>query len=252
MPSYQQRTTQSSRRSAPRNNNTTMMYIFAAILIIIVIFGIVWISGGYGGVVDPFTQKVKNKIFGQNQNLRDLDILFFMSPTCGWCKKMKAVLEKENVLGDLTMVDMSQPQGKELAKSFGADKKGVPNFVSRKLKTGSVGFKESVKILLESLTATTTQSTQAPTQEQGSAVQNLDMVMFASPQCSWCNKAKEEIKAQGLGGVVEIVDISDPEGKKMMDSVITDFRGVPIFYSRKTKKSTVGYKPMDKVVVELN
>ena len=63
--------------------------------------------------------------------IKDLDVMFFMSPTCPWCKKMAAVMEKGNTLKDVMVVDVSKEDGQELAKKYGAASRGVPSFISR-------------------------------------------------------------------------------------------------------------------------
>lgn len=205
-----------------------------------------------------------NSILGKigktgNNDIRSLDVLFFMSPSCPWCQKMKAVFEKEKKLGDVTVVDVTKPEGVELAKQYGSIDKGVPSFVSKKLKTGTVGFKESVSELVQALKQTAqnventkSQAPQMNPQEANSKIQDLGIIMFMSPSCGYCTKAKEMLDSAGVLGAIELVDISQENGKALVQQHIPEFRGVPAFKSKTTGKISVGFKPLDSLVQELS
>src|SRR6185369_10281812 len=82
---------------------------------------------------------IKSKLpgLGSGTDLRSLDIVMFMSPTCPWCKKMVGVLDSAGQLKNVTVVDISKPEGAAMAQQFGADKQPVPSFISRKNKVGT-------------------------------------------------------------------------------------------------------------------
>ena len=88
--------------------------------------------------------------------------------------------------------------------------------------------------------------------EAVSKVQELDIVLFVSPTCGWCNKLKSEFTESGVLEMVEMVDVSTPEGKNVAQELLKEFRGVPASYSKKTGKSSVGYKPLSEIVASLS
>lgn len=203
----------------------------------------------------------KPELFGNllgGQKIKDLDVLFFMNPTCPWCKKMVAVMNKENTLNDVMVVDVSKPEGQELAKKYGAASRGVPSFISRKLNTGTVGYKDSTKKVVSGLVEgqKPVKQLEQPEQPQPGAVspevvKDLGIVMFVSEGCGWCKKAKEEAVQNGVMPYLELQDIGTPEGKATLNELIGEgnFKGAPTFYCRKTGKTAVGYMPMDKIVM---
>jgi glutaredoxin len=198
--------------------------------------------------------------------LKDLEIIMFMSPTCPWCKKMLGVLEKEGQIRNITIVDMTKPEGASMAKQFGADKQPVPSFISRKLKTGTVGYRESVSKLLESLK--TPEGPKGPNKSEGPSrpeeseggsngsvkdiAQQLQIILFAREGCGYCTKAKENLSETGIVDVIQVVDITTPEGAQMAGQVLPPgSSGVPAWVSMTTKKSVIGFKPIEQIVQEL-
>ena len=107
------RRTSFGKKPAPKRsgngNGYNMLFIVLVLLVIALLIG----GGCY---------YYKPELFGNmmgGPKIKDLDVLFFMSPTCPWCKKMVAVMEKENTLTDVMVVDVSKPEGQELAKKYG-------------------------------------------------------------------------------------------------------------------------------------
>lgn len=234
------------------------MWIGITILIFLLFTGVCYCNGGGG---DPFTNiksgfaNVTGGVMsgGDTSGLKELDIVYFMSPTCPWCQKMSKVLSDEGSMSSITVVDISKPQGQEMAKNLGAADKGVPAFISRKMKTGTVGFKPSVKELIGSLNKVA--PPQAQSMDQGDAVnhlQDLGVLIFVSPSCGWCTKMKGELAEAGVLEMVELVDVSTEAGKMMAQEVLKESRGVPATYSKKTGKSSVGYKPLPDMIEALS
>jgi len=233
------------------------------VVVILLLFGI----GCWGNYTESgrsaFTN-VKSKLGMSGTSLKSLDVVMFMSPTCPWCKKMIDVLSKEGQLNNIMVVDTSKPEGINMAKQFGADKQPVPSFISRKLKTGTVGARESVSKLIEALTQQP-KSDAAPVggNAGGNAaptggpvdinlIQGLQIVMFHRAGCGWCTKAKEECSQAGIMDVIQLVDITTPEGQSMASELLPPgTSGVPAFVSTKSGKHVVGYKPIDQLVQEL-
>ena len=243
-------------RVASKSSNELWIWIGIVILILIII-GIACACNSSG---ENFMSGIMDKFRSGNSELKGMDVLFFMSPSCPWCTKMKKVMEDEGTINDVTVIDVTKPEGQEEAKKYGAIGKGIPSFISRKLKTGTVGFKPKTKDIVDALNkakdsvAPTSQPDAPPTmnpQEAVSAVQQLQLVLFASPTCGWCTKMKEALTQAGVGNYVEVVDISQPEGKAQLQQMVPEFRGVPVVASKTTGKTSVGFKPLDKIIEEV-
>jgi glutaredoxin len=223
------------------------MYFGIGIVVILLIVIILW------NTCEPFRNVFKSNGGGSSE-LKGMEVIFFMSPKCPWCQKMKAVMEKEGSLRDVEMVDVTTAQGQELAKKYGSLDKGVPSFVSKKLRTGTVGFKESTNELVKSLVKAKDEpepKEPIPTEEALGKIGALRVLLFTSPTCGWCKKAKDGLQEAGVLDSVEVVDISTPEGKELVSKEIPDFRGVPVAKSMVTGKIVTGYRPLEALVAEL-
>lgn len=205
-----------------------------------------------------------------SSDLRNLDVVMFMSPTCPWCKKMMGVLDSEGQLKNITVVDITKPEGAAMAQQFGADKQPVPSFISRKNKTGTVGYRDSVAKLIDALKqqapgAQPQPMPQAPgsSEEPGmpgmpgqidlNFVKSLQIVLFARDGCPWCVKAKETCAQSGVMDAIQVVDIMTPEGQSMAGQMLPPgTSGVPAWFSVATKKHVVGFKPFDQIVQSLS
>lgn len=241
-------------------STSTWIVIFIFIAAIIVIAIVCSTSDSFGNVGEMF----KGVLAGNGGKLKDLQIFYFMSPTCPWCRKMTDVLKTENELSSVTVVDVSKPEGQQMAKKMGAHNKGIPAFISRKNRTGAVGFKKSVNELIKSLDPSNRPTPKTPqsnpntpngnnthAKENMANVHELGLVVFVSSSCGWCTKLKDDLRNAGIYEQCEIVDVSTPEGQQMAKSVLTNFRGVPCVYSKKTQKQSVGYKPIDQIIQSL-
>ena len=264
----------SSSRSNVKTSNGSMSALTIGIIIIVVLIfiGACWCNFTESG--KSAFANIKSKFStgsGGSSGLKELDIVMFMSPTCPWCKKMVSVLDKESQLNQITVVDMTKPEGIAMAKQFGADKQPVPSFISRKLKTGAVGFRESVNDLVKALKQPQPQSQPQPQPQQGriggpgsseepggmggnigGIVHGLQIVLFAREGCPWCTKAKESLSNAGVLEVVQIIDITTPEGQQMAAQLLPPgTSNVPSWVSMATKKHVVGYKPIEQIIQEL-
>ena len=246
-------------------------------LSLVVVLAIVGIVVAYF-VNEDFANTVSTYMpFLKKSGVKDLDIIFFFSPTCPWCQKMITVLEKEGTKGDFEMVDITQEDGQKLATKYGAMSRGVPNFVSRKTNTGTVGFKQSSQDIINDLQAATNPSKEqnspqphshperemAPESGPGGPgsnplepinspdIQNLGVVLFYSDSCGWCKRAKDDAEQLGIVPFLEMQDLAQG-GQEMIQNLGLEFKGVPMFYSHATGKSAVGYQPWSKVVSMLS
>lgn len=203
---------------------------------------------------------IKDKLSKDN-SLKELDVLVFIKPQCPWCIKTLELLKTEKQLGNVTIIDTTTPQGLEISKNFGADKQAVPAFISRKTKVGTVGYRQTIKELIQSLQPPTgAREIQSVVNSSGggggggdSDVSTLKIIMFARNGCGYCTKAKESIANAGVEHAIQIVDTSTPEGSQLMASLLPPgTNGVPAWYSQKTLKHAVGYKPIEDIVKQLS
>lgn len=235
----------------------TLLWVIGAIVLMIILLGTCWCNGnkgdGFGNTLTTGFKNTINMVGGKsNPALKELDILYFMSPKCPWCQKMSGLLNTEGVMGDLTIVDITTPEGQKVATDMGAASKGVPAFISRKTKTGTVGFKKSIDELIMSLNKKPEVVSVPVTDEMTEILSNLQVVVFVSPSCGWCSKMKNELETAGCSDSVELVDVSTPEGQQMAKELLSEMRGVPASYSRATGKQTSGFKPVVKLIEELS
>jgi len=253
--------------SQPTNGWGIGIAIFVVLILFLVAFGI-WGTCTDSGKSTFANIKSKLPGIGNNQDLRSLDIVMFMSPTCPWCKKMIAVIESAGQLNNITVVDISKPEGATMAQQFGADKQPVPSFISRKNKVGTVGYRDSVAKLIDALKVPGGGQPSAgpssleepmppmpsmPGQIDINFIKSLQIVLFAREGCPWCTKAKETCSQAGVMDVISVVDITTPEGQSLAGQVLPPgTSGVPAWVSMATKKHVVGFKPFDQIVQSLH
>lgn len=250
------------------------------VMALVVVISIVALALGITAYVkEDFRNQLMELFSGsKKEQLKELDVLFFMSPTCPWCQKMMKVLDDEGKTSEITVIDVSKPDGQEVAKKFGAASRGVPNFVSRKLNTGTVGYKDSTAKVIEALLAVKKPGSTAephppgghshPENEKGSGrpqeqkksgdvqvdpqdVASLGIVVFVTEGCPWCTKAKDDAQNLGIMPYLELQDLNTPEGKAALQQSGVEFKGAPTFFSRATGKTAVGYRPFNQIITAL-
>lgn len=239
------------------SKDNTLIWVIVAVLVVMFLMGSCYYNGdtsdSFGNtMISGFKNTVSKISGGSNGDLKELDIMYFRSPTCPWCKKMDQVLGSS--MGDLTVIDVTTPEGQKVAKETGAADKGIPAFISKKLKTGTIGFKQSTDELVKALSKTPPKKESKPQMDPNDAmqmVQELQVVVFVSPSCGWCGKMKTELQEAGVVDMVELVDVSTEDGKQMASELLDEFRGVPSCMSRSTGKSTTGYKSLPEIVEAL-
>lgn len=245
-----------SKESLQMNTNSSMMTGFLGALfvvfVIILLFGTCTESGR-----QQF-ENLKNKFSRPKKDIKPLDIVMFMSPTCPFCKKMEDLLKKEGQMGNITVVDITKKEGLEFAKQFGADKQPVPSFISRALKTATVGSKESIDGLIADLSIKPDPSSSDPSSSDPSGgidmglVDQLQIVLFARDGCPWCTKAKDHCDQMGVTNVIKVVDITTPEGQSLAKNLLPPgTSAVPAWVSVATKKSVVGFQPFVDILQKL-
>jgi len=215
--------------------------------IVAFVFLIIIIGFGCWCTTDHFKQTFGN-VFGSKPSLKELEVTMFMSPKCKYCQGMMETLKKEGVTDQLEIVDITNKEGAEYAAKFGADKQPIPSFISKKFKTGAVGQRESVKDLVEALTPKEGPSS-APPAGNGSGdlktdIQTLQVFLFARDGCGYCAKAKEACNNANVMDVIQVVDITTPEGQQLAGKMIPPgVNGVPVWVSGVTKRHVVGFNP---------
>jgi glutaredoxin len=243
-----------SSSTSPGSNNTHIIIaVIVAILILFILFGTCTETG------KQTFENIKNKL-RPSANMKDLDVVMFMSPTCPHCIKMLDILEKEKQLNNVTIIDVTKKEGLEFAKQFGADKQPVPSFISRKLKSATVGSKDSLADLVKDLTLKKPE----PSSEEPSAqthtgnsefdtelIKKLQIILFAREGCSHCTNAKDSCAKSGIMDLIKVVDITTPEGQEMAAELIPNASGVPSWVSLATKKSVIGNRSLNEIIQEL-
>lgn len=226
---------------------TTILIVVAVFLLFMLLFGC-WGTCTRSGkstfknIKERMTKgsdKVTTK--DDTDELKNMGIIMFMNPNCGYCKQMLQLLGKKK--HEITIVDVSTEQGKIIAKQYSVHEKPVPSFISLKNGTGTIGSKESIAELAKAL---------MPVEKaQSGDVEELGILLFTRDGCSWCTKAKEMLKEEGLENIIKIVDIQTSEGKNIASEYLKNADVVPAWVSVKTKKSTLGYKVINEVIDQL-
>lgn len=241
----------SSVKHSSSNNSSAVWWVVGFFILILII------SFGCWCTTDHFKQTFGN-VFGNGHNLKELDVVMFMSPKCKYCQGMMETLKNEGATEQLEIVDITTQEGAQYASKFGADKQPIPSFISKKYKTGAVGQRKSVKEIIEALTPKSSQEPSVNTGGSGDLrvdVQSLQIILFARDGCPYCVQAKEACSNAGVMDVIQVVDITTPEGQELAGKMLPPgTSGVPAWVSAVTKKHVVGYapgSPLEQVVAKL-
>ena len=233
----------------PAGEDYTIWIIVGVILFVLILGGCYC----YSNDIQPFGNVFQKS--PQAEKMKNLDILYFFSPTCPWSKKATELFQKEGVKGSLQMVDVTTEEGKKMAVEYGAASKGIPAFISRKNKTGTVGYRESLQEILDALERKVEEESpeeDLSVEQIRQKISDLGIVLFHSPSCGWCTKLKKELEEKNAINLVELVDITNPAGKSKLEQIVQEFQGVPVTYSTKTKKHVTGYRPVSRMIAELS
>jgi thiol-disulfide isomerase/thioredoxin len=237
--------------SGPSKELMITLFVFLVIVLIVVLWGTCSESGkaafrnlkqkaGFKGDLGTYSSAGNSKV-----DIKSLDIIMFVNPSCPWCQKMLNVLKDSGKLNDLMIVDMNTEEGTELAKKIGAFGKPVPSFISKTNQSGTYGFRESLAELVSAL---------QPSESSGSpqeSIADLDIVLIKKEGCGWCKKALEHCSEVGVLGMIKIADINSPEGQEVAKMLPTEDAAYPSWISLKTKKYVIGFKPFDQIVQSL-
>lgn len=240
--------------------NPILIFVCVVLLVIIILAIVYNTNDECKSSIDVILAKLSVKGTSNEdlkKKIRELEIVFFMSPTCPWCKKMVDVLKREGTYDAFKIVDVTTKDGGELAKKVGVLEKGVPNFVCFKLSTGVVGFKETTKEILDSLT--NVQQAPAASAPTGSAegfqdpidketLAKTGLIMFKMKGCEHCDRVLTELNQNGLTDAITIVDSKDPNLSKIVQDLKVNIDGFPTFFCRSNGKTVVGGRPLKDIV----
>lgn len=73
-------------------------------------------------------------------------------------------------------------------------------------------------------------------------VKELKITMFMSPQCKWCQKTVALLEKEKVKDLINIVDITTPEGSAEATKYGADKQPIPSFISETYKTGAVGYR----------
>lgn len=242
-----------------------MIIVFSVVLVIIILLIVYNTNTTFKTKVDSFIGTVSNGMSGMSKGgyknkLKELEVLFFIDPSSQHCKEMFDLFKSNDLLDVIGVVDITKEDGREFAEKFGVLEKGVPNYISMKLKTGTTGVK-TLDSLIDSLEHARERASQSP--EAGdvnldeltktkNALQQLGIIFFKMDGCGHCNNFYNQLKSSGLENYFEIVDPASDLAKKYFQEFSLNPRGFPSFYSRKTGKFIEGSQPVADVVAKLS
>lgn len=252
-----------SSRASDTQQTKSGSYLMSALGFIFIFLIVLLILATCTETGRKYADGFKDKLFPDKQKLKDLAVVMFMIPSCPHCVRTLDVLEKEKELNNITIIDVTKEEGKKIAEQFGADKKPVPSFISRKTNRSAIGSIENVSQLVKALSGKYEQISSEEGLEESSEeqslgsddinlVQQLNIILFARDGCGWCVKAKEECNKAGILHAIKVIDVSTEEGQKAASDLLPrESTGVPAWVSLKTRKVAIGYKPVPILLKEL-
>lgn len=250
-----------SSRASDTQQTKSGSYLMSALGFIFIFLIVLLILATCTETGRKYADGFKDKLFPDKQKLKDLAVVMFMIPSCPHCVRTLDVLDKEKELNNITIIDVTKEEGKKIAEQFGADKKPVPSFISRKTNRSAIGSIENVSQLVKALSGKNEQiSSEEGSEEQEQSlgsddinlVQQLNIILFARDGCPWCVRAKEECARAGIMKSIKVIDVSTEEGQKAASDLLPqDSNGVPAWVSLATRKVAIGYKPVPILLKEL-
>ena len=83
-------------------------------------------------------------------NTHSPGIQMFYADFCGHCKRTKQMLQNEGVIDQITLIDVSTPQGQAAMKASGAQG-GIPHFINTRNGKTQTGAPQSIQDLHQKL-----------------------------------------------------------------------------------------------------
>jgi glutaredoxin len=172
-------------------------------------------------------------------DLKSLDILMFVDPNNELCNTMRQMLINEGQINNVSVVDIMNPANSDIVQQYNAEGKPVPMFVSRRSMIGVVGFKKSAKDLYDSFMG------------GNDEISDMQITLFSRDGCRFCVRAKALFENEINSNKIRVVDILSSAGANELKQ-LTGEGSVPVFFSRKSGKFSVGVRDTDTVVTIIN
>ena len=141
--------------------------------------------------------------------------IFIELDNCGFCKKQKDLFENSENTIKIRTINSNTSEAKKLIDKHNID--GFPSIV----------YKDKVSIGYKSIS-----------DHQGT-FDDHTIIMIGNDGCPFCQKMKEFLNKELGEGKYQIIDSNTDDGKKHMEDA--EATSVPLLYSRKTDKYSVGY-----------
>ena len=134
---------------------------------------------------------------------------------CGFCKKQKELFQNSDNTVKIRTINSNTSEAKKLIDKHNID--GFPSIV----------YKDKVSIGYKSIS-----------DHQGT-FDDHTIIMIGNDSCPFCQKMKTFLNKELGEGKYQTIDSNTADGKKYMED--GNATGVPLLYSRKTDKYSVGY-----------
>lgn len=103
----------------------------------------------FSGNPQTFTNLISKLNVGAPQKLKDLKVKIFVSDSCGYCKKLKQMLQHSNEIRNVRIISLSDSAYQKEASSYKID--GYPFIVSEKTGKFMLGAPPSVASMISAL-----------------------------------------------------------------------------------------------------
>ena len=141
--------------------------------------------------------------------------IFIEMDNCGFCKKQQDLFNNSNNTVKIRTINSNSSEAKKLINKHNID--GFPVIIN----------KDKVSIGYKSIS-----------DHQGT-FDDHTIIMIGNDSCPFCKKMNTFLNKELGENNYQIIDSNTPDGKKHMEDA--DATGVPLVYSRKTDKYSVGY-----------
>lgn len=172
-------------------------------------------------IVEPF----KNKIEEENplEQLEKMKVLLFVDKKCPYSRNQ---LQQKSAKM-MEVIDIKKNKNKQMFTNYGGF--ATPFFYSMLTNRSYTGFEPNEKKLYKNLSVVENFSN-----SMDSKVKDLDIVIYSSKQCPYCNMLYKMLSDNNqLNNVTVIEDMSQMEN-------VENIQGFPYIFSRKTNKNMTG------------